>query len=72
MPRPHMAEGFVQTMNDGAREEWRDTETVNGFVYEVQEAVRCIRAGLLESPAVPHDLTLRCAKMFDLINQTKP
>ena len=71
MPRPHMAEGFTVIRADGSREEWRDTQTVNGFVYEVEEVMRCVRAGLPESPVVPHDLTVRCAGMFDLINSTK-
>ena len=34
------------------------------------EVMRCVRAGLLESPVVPHDLTIRCAEMFDVINAT--
>lgn len=72
MPKPHMAEVFILTTDDGTREEWRDTQMVNGFVYEIQEVVRCVRAGLRESPTVPHDLTLRCAEMFDAIHQTKP
>lgn len=71
MPKPHMSEGFVLVRTDGRREEWRDTQTVNGFVYEVQEVMRCVRAGLTESPVVPHELTFRCAKMFDEINRTK-
>lgn len=72
MPKPHMAEGFTLTAEDGAQLEWRDKETVNGFVYEVQEVVRCVRAGLTESPTALHDMTLRCARMFDAINQTRP
>lgn len=71
MPRPHMAEGFALVRPDGSREEWRDTQTVNGFVYEAEEVMRCVRAGLLESPVVPHELTVRCAGMFDVINATK-
>ena len=71
MPKPHMAEGFTLLCSDGSREEWRDEETVNGFTYEVEEVVRCVRAGLVESPVVPHDLTIRCASMFDVINATK-
>ncbi len=71
MPKPHMAEGFTCKRADGTLTEWRDGETVNGFVYEVQEVVRCVRSGLLESPVVPHALTIRCAKMFDIINATK-
>ena len=69
MPRPHFAEGFTLMLNDGTTREWRDEITANGFVYEADEATRCIRAGLLESPAVPHDLTLRCARLFDRINR---
>jgi len=71
MPKPHMAEGFTLTRNDGTTQEWRDPETVNGFVYEAAEVMRCVRAGLLESPVVPHDLTIRCAEMFDAINATR-
>ena len=33
--------------------------------------MRCVKAGLLESPTVPHELTLRCAKLFDQLNATK-
>lgn len=71
MPKPHMAEGFTLSRADGTQEEWQDRETVNGFVYEVAEVVRCVRAGLLESPVVPHELTIRCAEMFDVINATR-
>lgn len=71
MPKPHMAEGFTLRRFDGTVEEWRDGETVNGFVYEAAEVMRCVGAGLLESPTVPHDLTIRCAEMFDAINSAK-
>ena len=71
MPKPHMAEGFTVSRADGTQEEWQDRETVNGFVYEAAEVMRCVRAGLLESPVVPHDLTIRCAEMFDVINATR-
>ena len=71
MPRPHMAEGFTIVHQDGTQENWQDTQTVNGFVYEVAEVMRCVRAGLVESPVVPHELTIRCAEMFDVINATR-
>ncbi len=71
MPKPHMAEEFTLRRTDGAQTRWRDETTANGFVYEVREVMRCVRAGLTESPAVPHDLTLRCARMFDAIRATK-
>ena len=42
-------------------------EDVNGFVYQVREAVRCIGAGLLESPTVPHSMTLECCRVFEQV-----
>ena len=71
MPKPHMAEGFTLRRGLFHRDAWRDSQTVNGFVYEVAEVVRCVREGLPESPVVPHALTIRCAEMFDMINARK-
>ncbi len=39
----------------------------NGFEYEIEEAMRCIRAGLLESPAMPHAHTLANMELMDKI-----
>jgi len=36
----------------------------NGFTFEVAETARCIREGLLESPVVPHSLTVATAEIF--------
>lgn len=71
MPRPHYSNEFTLRTLDGAEQRWQDDKTENGFVYEVEEVVRCVRAGLLESPTVPHELTIRCAKVFDMINARK-
>ena len=46
---------------------FQDTETRNGFTYEIEEVRRCVTAGLLESDTVPHSSTLACAQVFDLI-----
>ena len=68
MPKPHFSGEYTLTLNDGMVQTWRDEITENGFVYEAQEVMRCVKAGLPESPVVPHELTLRCAKIFDVIN----
>ena len=68
MPKPHFSGEYTLTLNDGTVQTWRDEVTENGFVYEAQEVMRCVKAGLLESPVVPHELTLRCARIFDIIN----
>ena len=39
----------------------------NGFLWEAEETVRCVRGGLLESPVVPWQDTLWCAGLFDRI-----
>ncbi|MDH5177479.1 MAG: Gfo/Idh/MocA family oxidoreductase, partial [Gammaproteobacteria bacterium] len=42
---------------------------VNGFEYEIAEAQRCIRAGLIESPTMPHDETLATLRWMDEIRR---
>ncbi len=54
----------------------RPTETVSkpfrgsGFEYQIEEAMRCIRAGLLESPAMSHADTLANMQLMDNIRAT--
>jgi len=71
MSRPHYGSDFTLRRADGTEETWRDENTPNGFVYEAMEVMRCVHDGLLESPTVPHDLTIRCAKVFDLLNASR-
>lgn len=40
-------------------------EDVNGFIYQIEEAARCIEAGLLESETAPHSMTLECCRVFE-------
>lgn len=37
----------------------------SGFEYQTKEAMRCIRAGLLESPTVSHDYTISMMTLMD-------
>lgn len=71
VPVPHFgSEAFLYGKGENGQqysEQFKDTETKNGFVYEIQEVIRCINANLIESPVVPHALTLECAKLFDKI-----
>ena len=38
-----------------------------GFEFEIEEAMRCVRLGLLESPGMPHAGTLANMELMDLI-----
>jgi len=40
---------------------------VNGFEYQIKEAMRCIEEELLESPAMPHTDTLATMELMDNI-----
>jgi len=37
----------------------------NGFVYEIEETVNCIRNGKTESDIMPASATIECARVFD-------
>ena len=41
----------------------------DGFEHEIAEAMRCLRAGLLESPAMPLDESLAIMRTLDTLRQ---
>lgn len=65
--QPHMTKKAILYPKQGETVVFEDTETKNGFVYEIQEVMDCIRSGKRESSVVPQSLTLRCAKIMDRI-----
>ena len=72
MPDVNMPVGCTLYKPDGTVvEDFTDTVTKNGFSYEVAEVVRCVREGLLESPTVPWQTTIDCAKVFDQIDASR-
>ena len=42
---------------------------INGFEGEIEESIRCIRAGLTQSPQMPHSETLAIVTCLDSIRQ---
>ena len=73
IPHPHYASEAVLYSVDGKpAEHFTDTETQNGFVYEIREVMRCVRAGVQESPRVPHALNLAYGKIQDRIRAAEP
>ena len=44
-------------------------DMVNGYEYQVMEARRCIEAGLLESPMMPHEETLSIMQQMDALRK---
>ena len=68
-PNPHFSsECFLYDQDGTLVEHFVDKETENGFTYELEETIRCIGQGLLESQVVPWKDTLECARLFDRID----
>lgn len=68
IPHPHYGnENFLFDYSGNPAEHFIDEKTENGFVYEIQEVMDCIARGETESSVVPHELTIRCAELFDKI-----
>lgn len=44
----------------------------NGFIYETQEAIRCIQNGQTESSVCPHEMTTDAARWIDMVLQKLP
>lgn len=72
VPYPHYASECMLYDNRGEQVmHFRDEETKNGFTYELEECMRCIREGRIESDRIPHRDTLACSELFDRIDATK-
>jgi len=72
VPSPHFStEAFLYNDRNELSVHFKDEETKNGFIYEIKEAVNCIRSGKIESSTVPHDLTIQCARLFDRIRECR-
>ncbi len=66
IPRPHFAtDCYLYDAGFNLVDSFKDNVTENGFVYEAMEAIRCIKAGNVESETVPHRVTIACSEMFD-------
>ncbi|OEZ99725.1 Gfo/Idh/MocA family protein [Duganella sp. HH101] len=66
--RFHNTEIITVTLVDGASRSERTINlprSGNGYTHEAQEVGRCIRAGLIESPVMPHEETLSIMGTLD-------
>lgn len=65
VPNPVDSAEVILKKNDGTEMKSSPDKYPNGFMYEIEDAVRCIRAGKIESDIMPHKDTILCAKIFD-------
>lgn len=65
---PFFRPGTVTVLRGGADPEVLAADLVGGgYQYEAAEAQRCLRAGLRESPLVPHSATIEVMSLLDTI-----
>ncbi len=66
---PWSSSGSVAKRYDGRRQlaETFELRLENGFVYEIEEVVRCINEGRLTSDIMPPEATIQCAELYDKI-----
>ena len=67
LPHSHVGNEAYLWQRGRLTEHFIDNKTENGFTYEIEEAVRCIREGLTESPVCSHAMTLEFARLCDKI-----
>jgi len=65
MPRPHMSQECQLYSKISDDESFCSTDVENGFVYEIDEVIKCVRGGKKESLIVPHSLTMETAVLYD-------
>ena len=63
--RFHQTESFTIGQNRGAEREFRFPRIGNGYAHEAIEVGRCLREGLLESPAMALDETVALMGVLD-------
>ncbi|CAN7614434.1 Gfo/Idh/MocA family oxidoreductase [Pseudoduganella sp. LjRoot289] len=63
--RFHYTESLTVELADGGKRELRIPRSGNGYPHEAAEVVRCLRAGLLESPVMPLDESVALMGILD-------
>ncbi|WP_030490096.1 Gfo/Idh/MocA family protein [Micromonospora chokoriensis] len=70
LPEPFFRPGSLTLHRAGAEPETITAdEAGNGYQYEAIEVQRCLAAGLLESPLVPHATTLEVMTLLDTVRE---
>jgi predicted dehydrogenase len=65
--RFHQTERFTIGLDDGTEREFHFPHIGNGYAHEAIEVGRCLRAGLLESPAMPLDESVALMGVLDAL-----
>lgn len=73
LPQPHFSRECFLYGNDGVElAQFAEQQRKIGLTYEIIDSMQCIRNGAYQSDVVPQADTLECARMFDMIEATRP
>ena len=67
IPSPWWVPERMTIRRGRATEEYCEPKQASGFEYEIAEACRCIREGLLESPILSHEETIAIMETMDTL-----
>ncbi|UYZ22559.1 Gfo/Idh/MocA family protein [Mesobacillus jeotgali] len=67
IPSFHSAKSAFLYKNGEEAESFQDDRQAAGYAFEIEEVGRCLNQGLLESPVVPLDESLKIMKLMDEI-----
>ena len=65
--RFHQSTSLTVTLADGSTRSVQKSPLGNGYAHEAMEVMRCLRAGLTESPVMPLDETLALMGVLDTV-----
>lgn len=66
LPEVYDNQELTWAVGRGPEEHWQAPHA-EGFTFEIEETIACVRAGKLESAIVPHADTIECAGVFEQI-----
>lgn len=66
LPEVYNNQALSWAVDRGPEEHWQAPHA-EGFTFEIEETIACVRAGKLESAIVPHADTIECAGVFERI-----
>lgn len=65
IPKIHFGtDAFLYDLDDHLADSFVGPQD-NGFIYEIEETIRCIKAGCCESEICPHSMTLETCSIFE-------
>ncbi len=67
--RFHHTKEITLRLNDGNTDSFKLDFIGNGYYHEILEVMRCLQHGLIESPKMPHSMSLKLIQVLDEVRE---